>query len=324
MRRREFIASLAGTAAWPVAARAQQTTMPVIGFLNAQSASAFAHLLAAFHMGLGQAGYVERRNVAIEYRWAEGRIETLPVLAAELVRRSVDVIVATGGAHLAAKSVTSTIPIVFTSPDDPIKEGLVASFNKPGGNATGATTFSATIETKRLALLHELIPNATVIAALVDPRLSSADIQLMELQAAARAIGKQVHILNATTDNEIEIAFASISKMHADALLIGATPFFNSRRSQIIALSLRYALPVMSETREFATGGLLTSYGPSIIDAYRQVGVYTGRILKGEKPADLPVVQPSKIDFVINLKTAKALGISVPPTLLALADEVIE
>jgi putative ABC transport system substrate-binding protein len=278
----------------------------------------------AFHAGLDQAGFVDGRNVAIEYRWAEGRIETLPGLAAELVRRSVDVIVASGGAHLAAKSATSMIPIVFTSPDDPIKEGLVASFNRPGGNATGATTFSATIETKRLALLHELIPNATVIAALVDPRLSSADIQLMQLQAAARAVGKQFHILNASTDDEIEAAFASISKMQADALMIGANPFFNGRRNQILALSVRYSLPVMSEVREFATEGVLMSYGPSLTDVYRQVGFYTGRILKREKPADLPVVQPTKFELVINLKTAKALGLTIPETLLATADEVIQ
>ena len=292
--------------------------------LNAQSANAFAYLLAAFRVGLEQGGYVEGRNVTIEYRWADGRAEALPVLAAELVRLSVDVIVATGGAHLAAKLATSTIPIVFTSGDDLIKEGLVASFNKPGGNATGATVFSATIEAKRLALLHELIPNATMVVALVDPRFSGADFQLMQLQAAERVAGVKVHILNASTDNEIEIAFASISKMHADALLIGATPFFNSRRNQIIALSVRYALPALAEFREFAMEGGLMSYGSSITDVYRQVGIYTGRILKGEKPADLPVVQPSKIDFVINLKAARALGIAIPPTLLALADEVIE
>ena len=325
MRRREFITLLgSGAMAWPLAARAQHPTMPVIGFLNGQSPGAFAHLAAAFHLGLNQAGYVEGRNVAIEYRWAEGRIDTLPTLAAELVRRSVDVIVATGGAHLAAKVATSTIPIVFTSGDDPIKEGMVASFNRPGGNATGATVLSATLEAKRLALLLELIPKATLIAALVDPTFSSAKLQLTELQAAARAIGRQVHVLNASTENEIETAFASISKMHVDALLVGSNPFFNGRRNQIIALAARHAVPTMAEVREFAESGALMSYGPSITDIYRQVGAYTGRILKGEKPEDLPVVQPSKFELVVNLKTTKALGLTVPLTLQVAADEVIE
>jgi putative ABC transport system substrate-binding protein len=321
--RRKLLAAFAGAAAWPIAARAQQA-MPVIGFLNAQSANAFVHLLAAFRAGLDQAGYVEGRNVAIEYRWAEGRRELLPALAAELVRRSVDVIVATGGAHIAAKAATSTIPVVFTSGDDPIKEGLVASFNRPGGNATGATVFSSTTETKRLGLLHELIPKAIMLVALVDPGFNDAEMQLRQLQAAARAMGQQLHVLNAGTDSEIDTAFGSISKMRADALLIGAGPFFNSRRNQIIALSARGALPAVAEVREFAKDGLLMSYGPSITDIYRQVGVYAGKILKGEKPADMPVLQPTKFEFVINLKTAKALGLTVPPTLLALADEVIE
>jgi putative tryptophan/tyrosine transport system substrate-binding protein len=308
----------------PVAARAQQPAMPVIGFLNGQSPGAFVHLAAAFHLGLNQAGYVEGRNVAIEYRWAAGRIDTLPNLAAELVRHSVDVIVATGGAHLAAKAATATIPIVFTSGDDPIKEGLVSSFNRPGGNATGATVLSATLEAKRLTLLLELIPKATLIAALVDPTFSSAKLQLTELEAAAHAIGRQVHILNASTENEIETAFASISKMHADALLVSSNPFFNGRRNQIMALAARHAVPTMSELREFAESGALMSYGPSITDIYRQVGVYTGRILKGEKPDDLPVVQPSKFELVINMRTAKALGIEVPISMQMLADEVIE
>jgi putative ABC transport system substrate-binding protein len=324
VKRRAFITLLGGAVAWPLAAVAQQPAMPVIGFLNAQSANTFAHLLEAFRLGLDQAGYVEGRNVAIEYRWAEGRIDRLPALAAELVRQSVDVMVATGGAQLAAKSATSAIPIVFTSGDDPIKEGLVASFNRPGGNATGATVFSATIESKRLALLRELLPKAVTLVALIDPGFTGADIQLEQLQAAAPTLWKQFHILKASTDNEIDTAFASISKMHADALLIAANPFFNSRRNQLVALSLRHALPAVSEVREFATGGLLMSYGPSITDIYRQVGVYAGRILKGEKPADLPVVQPSKFELVINLKTAKALGLEVPTIMQMTADEVIE
>jgi putative ABC transport system substrate-binding protein len=273
LQRRQFITLLGGWMAWPLAARAQQQKMPVIGFLNAQSANTFTHLLAAFRAGLDQAGYVEGRNVVIEYSWADGRKDLLPALAAELVHRSVDLIVATGGAHISAKAATSTIPIVFTSGDDPVKEGLVASFNRPGGNATGATVFSATIETKRLALLDELIPKAMMLVALVDPSFSGADMQLTQVHAAARAVGKQLHILNASTDAEIDAAFGSISKMHADALLIAANPFFNSRRSQIIALSVRSAVPAVSEVREFATGGLLMSYGPSITEIYRQVGI---------------------------------------------------
>jgi putative ABC transport system substrate-binding protein len=324
MRRRSFLTLLGGSAVWPLTAPAQQSAMPVIGFLNGQSPAVFAHIVAAFRLGLNQAGYVEGRNVAIEYRWAEGRMDTLAALAAELVRRPVDVIVATGGAHLAAKAATSTIPIVFTSGADAIKEGLVASFNRPGGNATGATVLSATLVAKRLAIVLDLIPSAASIGALVDPTFSEASAQLTQLQTAARAIGQRVHVLNASTENEIDTAFASISSVHIDALLIGATPFFRGRRNQITALAARHAIPTSAEGRDFAEGGLLMSYGPSITDIYRQVGIYTGRILKGEKPADLPVVQPSKFELVINLTTAKALGLSIPDKLLALADEVIE
>jgi putative ABC transport system substrate-binding protein len=323
--RREFITLLGGaSAAWPIAARAQQAATPVIGFLNGQYATEFAHLLAAFHLGLNQAGYVEGRNVAIEYRWAEGRMDTLPALAAELAQRPVDAIVATGGAHLAAKAATSTIPIVFTSGSDAIKEGLVASFNRPGGNATGATVLSATLVAKRLAIVLELIPRAALIGALIDPTFSEGPAQLTQLQTAAREIGQQIHVLNASTENEIDAAFASTSSVHIDALLIGATPFFRGRRNQIAELAARYGIPTSAEGRDFAEGGLLMSYGPSITDIYRQVGIYTGRILKGEKPADLPVMQPSKFELVINLKTAKTLSLSIPDKLLALADEVIE
>ena len=325
MNRRAFITVLGGAAAaLPLAARAQQGALPVVGFLNGQSPRAFADIVAAFHVGLNQAGYVEGRNVVVEYRWAQGRMETLPALAAELVRRPVDVIVATGGAHIAAKAATSTIPIVFTSGEDAIKEGLVASFNRPGGNATGATVLSATLMAKRLAIVLELIPSAALIGALVDPTFSEAPAQLTQLQAAARATGQQVHVLNASTENEIDTAFASISRVHLNALLVGATPFFRGRRNQIAALAARHAIPTSAEGRDFVEAGLLMSYGPSITDIYRQVGIYTGRILKGEKPADLPVLQPTKFELIINLTTAKALGLQIPDRLLALADEVIE
>jgi putative ABC transport system substrate-binding protein len=325
MRRREVIGLLGGAVvAWPLTTRAQQQAMPVIGFLNGQAPGPFAHMVAAFHLGLNQAGYIEGRNVAIQYRWAGGRMDTLPDLAAGLVRRPVDLIVATGGAHLAAKAATSTIPIVFTSGDDAIKEGLVASFNRPGGNATGATVLSATLAAKRLAIMLELIPSATVIGALFDPNNAEASAQLTQLEAAARATGLRVHILNARTENDIETAFASISGLHIDVLLVGATPFFRSRRNQIAALAARHTIPTLAEGRDSVESGLLMSYGPSITDIYRQVGVYTGRILKGEKPADLPVIQPSKFELVINIKTAKTLGLAISDKLLAIADEVIE
>jgi putative tryptophan/tyrosine transport system substrate-binding protein len=324
LKRREFITLLGGATVWPLAAHAQQPAMSVIGFLNGQSPGAFAHIVAAFHRGLGQAGYVEGRNVAIEYRWAEGRMETLPALAAELVRRSVDLIVATGGAHLAAKAATSTVPIVFTSGGDPIKEGLVASFNRPGGNATGATVLSATLAAKRLGIVLELNPTAASIGALVDPSFSEAPAQLTQLQEAVRATGQQLHVLNGETETEIDTAFASISRAHVDVLLVGASPFLRSRRDQIAALATRRRIPTLAEGRDSVESGLLMSYGPSITDIYRQVGIYAGRILKGEKPADLPVIQPSKFELVINLKTAKALGLTIPDKLLAIADEVIE
>jgi putative ABC transport system substrate-binding protein len=324
VKRREFITLIGAAAASPLAARAQQGAMPVIGFLNGQSPGPFAHMVAAFHLGLSQAGYVEGRNVAVEYRWAEGRMDTLPGLAAELVGRPVDLIVATGGAHLSAKAATSRIPIVFTSGEDAIKEGLVASFNRPGGNATGATVLSATLAAKRLAIVLELIPSAASIGALFDPNSQEASAQLTQLQAAARATGQQIRILNAGTENDIETAFASISKLHIDVLLVGATPFFRSRRNQIAALAARHAIPTLAEGRDSVESGLLMSYGPSITDIYRQVGIYTGRILKGEKPAELPVIQPSKFELVINLKTAKTLGLAISDKLLAIADEVID
>jgi putative ABC transport system substrate-binding protein len=324
MRRREFITLLGAAAAWPLAARAQQK--PTIGFLNSGSANAYPDRIIAFHQGLRQLGYVEGENVAVDYRWALGEYERLPALAAELVERRVSVLIATGGepAALAAKSATSTIPIVFAIGGDPIKLGLVASYNRPGGNATGANILAAEMDGKRLGLLHELIPNAARVGLLLNPNFPAYPTQLNELQRAATIIGLQVEVLRANTDGEIDAAFEIAFRKRVGALILAASPFFDTRRDKLVALATGHALPTVYHFREFAVAGGLMSYGVSIPHIYRQVGVYAGRILSGESPANLPVQQPTTFELVVNLKTAKTLGIEVPPTLLARADEVIE
>ncbi|MFZ1007802.1 MAG: ABC transporter substrate-binding protein [Candidatus Sulfotelmatobacter sp.] len=325
MRRREFITLVGGAVAgWPLAARAQQPAIPVIGFLNTGSSQSQTYLLAAFRQGLSEADYVEGKNVAIEYRWAEGRYDRLPAMASDLVRRQVAVIAANSPGAVAAKALTKTIPIVFSTGTDPIASGFVDSLNRPGGNLTGVYFFSADMEAKRMGLLHELVPAATTVAVLLNPTYPNFDVQTKEVQEAARMLGLQIKILHASTEQEIEAAFASLAQWRALVLLIGADAFFNNQHAQIVALTARYAVPAIYEQREFAEAGGLVSYGTSLPNAYRQVGNYVGRILKGEKPTDLPVVQSTKFELVINLKTAKALGIEVPQNLLVAADEVIE
>jgi putative tryptophan/tyrosine transport system substrate-binding protein len=325
MNRREFIALLGGAAAWPLAARAQQATMPVIGFLNSQSPGGYAPIAAAFHQGLSEIGFVEGQNVAIEYRWAQGRNDRLRALAAELVRRQVAVIAAAGSSSaLAAKAETTTLPIVFSAAVDPVAVGLVASLDRPGGNVTGVTDLSVELRQKQVEMLHELAPTATVLAALLNPTFPGSETQSRDLQAAARKLGLQLHVVHASTERDFDPTFAAMVQLRAGLLVIGADPFFFGHRDQIAALAVRHRMPAIFFLREFAAVGGLMSYGPSVTDIYRQVGIYAGRILKGEKPADLPVQEPTKYELVINLKTAKALGIEMPPALLARADEVIE
>jgi putative tryptophan/tyrosine transport system substrate-binding protein len=327
MRRREFLVLLSAAASRPLAARAQQPAMPVIGFLSGRSPYESSGAVAAFRQGLDEAGYFESKNVVIEYRWAEGRYDRLPALAAELVSRQVTVIAAVGGpsSGLAAKGATATIPIVFISGADPVQEGLVASLNKPGGNATGVAPLLPAMEGKRFGLLHEVVPNAALIGVLLNPAAASyLDRETSDVQEAARVVGQQLLILRASTEEAIEAAFAMAVEQRAGGLLVAADPFFVSRREQIVALAARYAIPAIYELREYATAGGLMTYGINIGDAYHQVGSYVGRILKGEKPANLPVLQPTKFEFVINLKTAKALRVAIPPGLLSIADEVIE
>jgi putative ABC transport system substrate-binding protein len=326
MKRREFIMLLGGAAAWPIAARAQQPAMPVVGFLNAQSADSLTHAVAAFRQGLNETGYAEGRNVAIEWRWAEGQGDRLPALAADLVQRQVAVIASTGGdpSVLAAKRATTTLPIVFTMGGDPVALGVVASLNRPGGNITGITQITVLLDPKRLEVLHELMPGITLVAVLRNPNNANAQTQVQALQAAARTLGIELRFVSAATEYEIDAAFATLAEMRIGALVVASDPFFNGRRQQIVAQATRLAVPAIFHQREFALDGGPMSYGTSVPDMYRQAGIYTGRILRGEKPADLPVQQSSKVEFVVNLKTAKTLGLSFPLPLIGRADEVIE
>jgi putative ABC transport system substrate-binding protein len=327
MRRREFGALVGGSAMWPLATLAQQKAMPVIGFLSNSSPDQYAIRLRAFRQGLKEQGYVEGQNVAIEYRWAQGQNDRMPMLAVELVHRQVDVIVSAGGtpAALAAKAATATIPIVFGVASDPVEIGLVTSLSRPGGNLTGITDLNVEAGPKRLELLHELIPTATIISVLVNPTSPTlAEPFTRALKAAASTLGLQLQVLQASTDRDLDMVFATLVHPRADALVISPDVFFNARTERLAALSLRHAVPAIYQYRPFVVDGGLISYGSDEAEYYRQVGIYTGRILKGEKPAELPVVQTTKLELLINLKTAKALGLTIPPSILARADEVLE
>jgi putative ABC transport system substrate-binding protein len=326
MRRREFLSVIGGAAAWPLAARAQQPAMPVVGFLHSASPESNADLVAAFRQGLSESGYVEGRNVAIEYRWAENHYDRLPGLTADLIAKRVALILAAGGTvtPLAAKAATTTVPIVFVIGADPVSADLVASLNRPAANITGVSLITHLVITKRVELLRELLPAADIIGLLVNSNNPNAEIRARDVQGAARALGRRIHVLYASDEREIDAAFAKLVEQRIGALLVQSDPFFRTQRDQFVALAARHAVPTIYEQREYAAAGGLMSYGASQADGYRQAGAYAGRILKGEKPIDLPVMQPTKFEFVLNLKTAKALGLDVPATLLATADEVIE
>jgi putative tryptophan/tyrosine transport system substrate-binding protein len=326
MKRREFITLLGGAAAWPLTARAQQAAMPVIGSLTGHSRISFAAYLSAFQRGLADMGFVEGRNLAIEYRFAEGRYDRMPEMAADLVRRPVAAMLVTGGGAqpVLTSRIVTTIPVVFVTGADPVRGGIVQSLNRPGGNVTGVYQFAAAMDAKRLGMLREIVPSARDIGVLVNPTYAEVETQLKEVGQAASTLGLAPHVLRASTEGEIDAAFAAIAAMRAGALLVCADPFFNSRRNQIVALAARHTIPAIYEQREFAEAGGLVSYGASIRQAYAQAGTYTGRILKGEKPADLPVAQTTKFELIINLVVAKAFRLDIPPHVLALADEVIE
>ncbi|MGB8740818.1 MAG: ABC transporter substrate-binding protein [Xanthobacteraceae bacterium] len=323
--RRRFIAVLGSAVGWPRGVSAQQPAAPVVGFLDGTSEVEFAHLVTAFRQGLNQLGYAEGRNLAIAYRFAQGQYDRLPVLAADLVRQQVAVIAATGpAAALAAKKATATIPVVFLSAGDVVRAGLVASLNRPGGNATGVSLFTQNVGSKKLELMHELVPGVALIAYLLNPTNPAGATELAEVQSAAPRLGLRIQVVNASSENDLEIALAAVTQMQAGALLVGGDAFFNSQREKLAAIVAAHAVPAIYGVRDYVAAGGLVSYGTSISDAYRQVGIYTARILKGERPADLPVVQPTKFELVINLKAAEALRLAVPATLLATADEVIE
>jgi putative ABC transport system substrate-binding protein len=324
MRRRKFITLIGGAAAWPLAARAQQSTMPVVGFLNSASADGYASMAAAFRRGLKEAGYVEGQNAIIEYRWADNQCERLPALAADLVNRQVNVIFANSPSIPAALAATKTIPIIFNSGDDPVRLGFVASLNRPGGNATGVAIFAGELAAKRLEFLHELIPGSKIIAVLINLDFGPSARFRADAEEAARALGVATVILQASKASEIETAFESFAQTRPDALLVGPGPFLNSHQDLLIARAAKAAIPAAYETRASALAGGLMSYGADVGDAYRQAGVYAGRVLKGERPADLPVVRVTKLELVINLKTAKALGLDLPARIVAVADEVVE
>ncbi len=324
MRRREFITLFGGAASWPLAARAQQPALPIVGFLRSEPLGDAMHLVAAFRAGLKEAGFIEDQNVTIELRSAGGQADRLAALVAELIHRPVAVIVANSLAAVAAATATSRVPIVFATGTDPVRDHLVTSLNHPGGNVTGVIFFASNLAAKRLELLRQLVPKATTIGALVKPNTPETEAERRDTLAAAQATGQQLLLLDASTEPEIATAFKSAVARGAGALLVGSGPFFNSQREYIVSMAARYALPAMFNIREAVAAGGLISYGTSLTDAYRQAGIYAGRILKGEKAADLPVMQPTKFELIINLKTAKALGLTVPPNLLALADEVIE